>query len=93
MQVNDTVMVTTLNHARYRGVVRFVGATQFATGVWYGVELDNADGRNNGSVQGVRYFSCPTRHGVFATASKLEKYFKFFFVFSLDNSMNYDLFD
>lgn len=67
-------MVTTLNGTRHRGVVRFRGETKFASGLWYGVELDKPDGRNSGSVQGVRYFSCPEKHGVFATGSKLQKY-------------------
>ena len=38
--------------------VRFVGKTAFAEGVWVGVELADAVGRNDGSVRGVRYFSC-----------------------------------
>lgn len=29
---------------------------QFAEGEWAGVELDQADGKNDGSVQNVRYF-------------------------------------
>ncbi|XP_032780625.1 CAP-Gly domain-containing linker protein 4 isoform X1 [Daphnia magna] len=73
INVGDKVMVTTLNGTRHRGVVRFRGETKFATGVWYGVELDKPEGRNSGSVQGVGYFTCPDKHGVFATASKLQK--------------------
>lgn len=50
-----------------RGVVRFVGETQFAQGTWVGVEFrSEAAGKNDGSVQGVRYFG-PTspNHGIF----------------------------
>ena len=41
---------------RRPGVVRFMGETSFASGVWVGVELDTPDGKNNGEVNGVRYF-------------------------------------
>lgn len=70
-------MATALNGARHRGVVRFRGEVKFAAGVWYGVELDKPEGKNNGAVQGVRYFTCADKHGVFATASKLQKYSEF----------------
>ncbi|CAM9568539.1 unnamed protein product, partial [Pylaiella littoralis] len=51
------------------GVVRYVGETQFATGVWVGVELSpDADppGLNDGTVNGIPYFECPPACGVFA---------------------------
>ena len=48
------------------GTVRFTGNTQFSSGNWIGIELDAADGRNNGSVNGVVYFECAPNHGVFA---------------------------
>lgn len=66
------------------GTVRFVGTTEFQTGLWVGVELDqpgmeNVDilvvrhtnygtlavGKNDGSVQGTRYFNCAAAHGLF----------------------------
>lgn len=51
------------------GVIRFIGTTEFAPGNWVGVELASPDGKNDGSVQGVRYFECPARHGVFVRES------------------------
>ena len=54
------------------GVVAFLGPTQFSpTGIWAGVVLDTADGKNDGSVAGVRYFECEANRGVFARPDKL----------------------
>lgn len=47
------------------GTVRFIGATKFAAGEWFGVELDDSSGKNDGSHDGVAYFACPIDHGVF----------------------------
>ncbi|TQS37951.1 hypothetical protein Golomagni_01555 [Golovinomyces magnicellulatus] len=47
------------------GVVRFLGETEFAAGVWVGVELDSAIGKNDGSVQNKRYFKCEIGRGIF----------------------------
>ncbi|KAH9589053.1 CAP Gly-rich domain [Trypanosoma melophagium] len=48
-----------------RGILRFVGPTAFAAGVWAGVELIGSSGRNDGSVMGRVYFRCPPGQGVF----------------------------
>ncbi|ODV88418.1 hypothetical protein CANCADRAFT_4555 [Tortispora caseinolytica NRRL Y-17796] len=53
------------------GQVRFEGTTQFAPGTWIGVELRTADGKNDGSVAGVRYFDCRPGYGVFLRPSAL----------------------
>ncbi|KAM4541457.1 CAP-Gly domain-containing linker protein 4 isoform 2-T2 [Fundulus diaphanus] len=55
------------------GVVQFCGKTSFAPGVWLGIELDKPSGKNDGSVGGVRYFSCPPKHGVFAPPSRVQR--------------------
>lgn len=47
------------------GQVRYVGPTGFAEGEWVGIELSTAVGRNDGTVRGVRYFTCQPRHGLF----------------------------
>ncbi|MCJ1472024.1 hypothetical protein MMC13_000669 [Lambiella insularis] len=46
-------------------IVRFVGSAHFAPGDWIGVELDDTSGKNDGSVQGQRYFNCEAGHGMF----------------------------
>lgn len=47
------------------GTVRFVGQTSFAAGDWVGVELDGDGGKNDGSIQGERYFECEMGKGMF----------------------------
>lgn len=45
--------------------VRYVGQPHFAAGDWVGVELDDDSGKNDGSVQGERYFECDMGRGMF----------------------------
>ncbi|KAG8134243.1 putative Dynactin subunit 1 isoform 1 protein [Naja naja] len=54
----------------HRGTVAYVGATLFATGKWVGVILDEAKGKNDGTVQGRRYFTCEENHGIFVRQSQ-----------------------
>ncbi|CAK9003620.1 unnamed protein product [Durusdinium trenchii] len=61
----DKRVQTVIAGKTYLGTVRFSGKTQFAEGHWIGIELDEAVGKNDGSVQGSRYFSCPAQHGLF----------------------------
>lgn len=42
-------------------------------GLWLGIKLDKPSGKNDGSVGGVRYFSCPPKHGVFAPPSRIQR--------------------
>ncbi|XP_076108571.1 uncharacterized protein LOC143076624 isoform X10 [Mytilus galloprovincialis] len=55
------------------GVIAFLGETQFAAGEWAGVALDKQEGKNDGSVKGIRYFQCESDRGVFARISKLSR--------------------
>lgn len=54
------------------GVLRYIGGPEFAEGVWCGIELDGPEGKNNGSLQGIRYFSCEANYGVFVPVSIVE---------------------
>lgn len=56
----------------FPGSVRFIGTTQFATGKWIGVELDESSGKNDGSVQGVQYFQCSQNCGIFCRETQIE---------------------
>lgn len=55
------------------GTLRFSGTTEFASGWWYGIELDHPLGRNDGSVNGKAYFVCKPNFGVFAPPSKVKR--------------------
>ncbi|OAX81109.1 hypothetical protein ACJ72_04554 [Emergomyces africanus] len=46
-------------------IIRFIGSTSFAPGDWIGVELNEPTGKNDGSVQGERYFDCEHGFGMF----------------------------
>ncbi|CAK9066371.1 unnamed protein product [Durusdinium trenchii] len=63
-QIGDRIK-TQVGKKTYCGTVRFVGVTYFAHGDWVGVELEEAIGKNNGTVQEVVYFRCPAQHGLF----------------------------
>ena len=56
-----------------KGVVRFIGTTSFAVGEWYGVELAQPKGKNDGTVNGETYFQCPDNHGLFCKRAQLRK--------------------
>ncbi|KAG9240873.1 dynein associated protein-domain-containing protein [Calycina marina] len=45
--------------------IRYVGEPHFSQGEWVGVELDDESGKNDGSVQGERYFDCSPGRGMF----------------------------
>ena len=44
---------------------------EFAEGVWLGLELKTPVGKNDGTVQGKRYFSCKPGHGLIVRPSKV----------------------
>lgn len=46
------------------GTLRYCGPTLFADGLWAGIELDEAVGKNNGTVDGILYFRCPPNYGM-----------------------------
>lgn len=69
VDVGDHVLVA----GQKQGIVRFYGKTDFAPGYWFGVELEQPTGKHDGSVFGVRYFSCLPKYGVFAPPSRVQR--------------------
>lgn len=55
----------------HRAIVRYVGKTHFSIGTWIGLELISENGKNDGSIQGIRYFQCEKRHGIFVRPNKV----------------------
>ncbi|SCV02531.1 LAME_0H02454g1_1 [Lachancea meyersii CBS 8951] len=57
---------------RFTGTVKFVGETEFAKGVWCGIELNDKSGKNDGSVNGIRYFETVKKGGFYGLFARLE---------------------
>jgi len=70
LRLGDRVIVMSSTGSK-TGMLRYIGVTDFAPGEWCGVELDDPVGKNDGSVQGRRYFSCQPRFGLFAPVGKV----------------------
>ncbi|GFY51561.1 CAP-Gly domain-containing linker protein 4 [Trichonephila inaurata madagascariensis] len=70
VQIGDKVLV---GGAKV-GILRYCGGTQFAQGIWAGVELEEPLGKNDGTLKGVTYFKCSQNHGIFAPINKISKY-------------------
>eukprot|EP00929_Paragymnodinium_shiwhaense_P048027 TRINITY_DN24348_c0_g1_i1.p1 TRINITY_DN24348_c0_g1~~TRINITY_DN24348_c0_g1_i1.p1 ORF type:complete len:1160 (-),score=239.75 TRINITY_DN24348_c0_g1_i1:122-3601(-) len=62
-----------INHNdRPSGTVLFVGTTDFSIGDWVGVCLDDALGKNDGTIKGRQYFECAAGHGILVRPKALE---------------------
>lgn len=67
--IGDRVLVSNVQP----GTLRFKGQTSFAKGLWAGVELDKPEGNNNGTYNGITYFDCKEKHGIFAPPQKISQ--------------------
>ncbi|KAH9929550.1 uncharacterized protein BXZ73DRAFT_90402 [Epithele typhae] len=69
--VGDNVRIESLG---FEGALRYLGEIDGKPGMWAGVELGGGfagKGKNNGSVAGKQYFTCPPNCGVFVASTKL----------------------
>lgn len=59
-----------------RGTIAFLGPIESLPGThgapWIGIALDEPTGKNDGSVNGERYFQCAKNTGIFVRAEKVE---------------------
>lgn len=69
LQVGDKVCIGGIK----LGALRYFGKTHIAAGLWCGIELFEPEGKHDGEVEGVRYFTCRPGHGIFAPVDKVSK--------------------
>ncbi|KAL4078456.1 hypothetical protein V8B97DRAFT_2021512 [Scleroderma yunnanense] len=69
--IGENVRIESLG---YEGILKYLGEIDGKPGQWAGVELSGGfegKGKNDGSVNGKRYFMCPPNCGVFVALAKL----------------------
>lgn len=65
VKVGDFCVVQLPNQPPKTGTVSFVGTTKFRPGWWVGITYNEPVGKNDGSVNGIRYFTCAENYGGF----------------------------
>ncbi|ROT64830.1 putative restin [Penaeus vannamei] len=73
LKVGDRVVINSASGVKH-GTLRFIGKADFAEGIWAGVELDEPNGKNDGSVAGKKYFECKNKYGLFAPVARVSKF-------------------
>ena len=68
--INDTVNIPKLE---CQGTVRFIGCVNHKPGLFYGIALNIAKGKNNGTIKGRTYFKCDQNYGIFLKIKEIDK--------------------
>uniref|UniRef100_A0A170XZM1 Tubulin-folding cofactor b n=1 Tax=Triatoma infestans TaxID=30076 RepID=A0A170XZM1_TRIIF len=71
-QVGLRCQVSVPGQSVRRATIKYIGTVNFKPGNWIGVQYDEPMGKNDGSVEGVRYFECPPKYGGFVKPLHLE---------------------
>ncbi|CAK9822082.1 Tubulin-folding cofactor B [Anthophora retusa] len=64
-KIGDRCEVCVPNQPKRRATIMYVGKTEFKEGWWVGVKYDEPRGKNNGTVNGKKYFECLPKYGGF----------------------------
>lgn len=73
MKIGDRCQVSGEDETAVKklGTIKFIGETKFQPGLWVGIQYDEPLGKNNGTVQGEKYFTCPPKYGGFVRPVKV----------------------
>jgi len=72
IKVDARCQVAVPNQLKKRGTIKYVGKVGFQPGWWVGIQYDEPTGKNDGSVKGKRYFTCPEKYGGFVKPEAVE---------------------
>lgn len=65
VKVGDRCEVRVPGQSVRRATVMFIGKVDFQQGLWIGIKYDEPLGKNDGTVDGKRYFECNPKYGGF----------------------------
>ncbi|CAF4825203.1 unnamed protein product, partial [Rotaria sp. Silwood1] len=69
LQIGDRVVIRGTKY----GILKYIGKIHVNEGIWCGIKLDGPLGKHDGKIEGIRYFQCQHRYGIFAPLQSVEK--------------------